>query len=124
MKLIFMIPLQSIKVTLAYVHCMCVHDSTLEVIYEYATKLLMDALAGQELIDAECLYSICSKAEDGVERINILNRVLFDEFSLYFKDIENLIKIEGEEYKNYSSITTDIVGHGHYFKIEVIYPED
>ena len=125
MKLIFMIPLKSIKTTLAVENCMCVYDSTISVIYEFATKLLDSTLDAKSTMDQECFYAICS--EEGrysTEEIYILYRVLQSEFSCYFKDIENLITLEGEDYRELTSIHTDIVGHGHYFKIEVNYPED
>ena len=125
MKLIFMIPLMSIKTTLAVENCMCVYDSTVEVIYEFATKLLNSTLDEKEIIDQECFYSICSKEKTyNDEQIDILYRVLQSEFSCYFKDIENLITLEGEGHRGLASIRTDIVGYGRYFKIEVNYPED
>lgn len=125
MKLIFMIPLMSIKTTLAVENCMCVYDSTISVIYEFATKLLDSTLDAKSTMDQECFYAICSK-EGGysAEEIDILYRVLQSEFSCYFKDIENLITLEGEDYRELTSIHTDIVGYGRYFKIEVNYPED
>lgn len=125
MKLIFMIPLKSIKTTLAVDNCMCVYDSTISVIYEFATKLLDSTLDAKSTMDQECFYAICSKeGRYSTEEIDILYRVLQSEFSCYFKDIENLITLEGEDYRELTSIHTDIVGHGRYFKIEVNYPED
>ena len=125
MKLIFMIPLKSIKTTLAVENGMCVYDSTISVIYEFATKLLDSTLDAKSTMDQECFYAICSKeGRYSTEEIDILYRVLQSEFSCYFKDIENLITLEGEDYKELTSIHTDIVGHGRYFKIEVNYPED
>lgn len=125
MKLIFMIPLKSIKTTLAVENCMCVYDSTISVIYEFATKLLDSTLDAKSTMDQECFYAICSReGRYSTEEIDILYRVLQSEFSCYFKDIENLITLEGEDYRELTSIHTDIVGHGHYFKIEVNYPED
>lgn len=125
MKLIFMIPLKSIKTTLAVENCMCVYDSTISVIYEFATKLLDSTLDAKSTMDQECFYAICSnEGRYSTEEIDILYRVLQSEFSCYFKDIENLITLEGEDYRELTSIHTDIVGHGHYFKIEVNYPED
>ena len=125
MKLIFMIPLKSIKTTLAVENGMCVYDSTISVIYEFATKLLDSTLDAKSTMDQECFYAICSgEGRYSTEEIDILYRVLQSEFSCYFKDIENLITLEGEDYKELTSIHTDIVGHGRYFKIEVNYPED
>lgn len=125
MKLIFMIPLKSIKTTLAVENCMCVYDSTISVIYEFAAKLLDSTLDAKSTMDQECFYAICSnEGRYSTEEIDILYRVLQSEFSCYFKDIENLITLEGEDYRELTSIHTDIVGHGRYFKIEVNYPED
>ena len=125
MKLIFMIPLKSIKTTLAVENCMCVYDSTISVIYEFATKLLDSTLDAKSTMDQECFYAICSgEGRYSTEEIDILYRVLQSEFSCYFKDIENLITLEGEDYRELTSIHTDIVGYGRYFKIEVNYPED
>lgn len=120
-----MIPLKSIKTTLAVENCMCVYDSTISVIYEFATKLLDSTLDAKSTMDQECFYAICTKEEGySFEEIDILYRVLQSEFSCYFKDIENLITLEGEDYRELTSIHTDIVGYGRYFKIEVNYPED
>ena len=125
MKLIFMIPLKSIKTTLAVENCMCVYDSTISIIYEFATKLLDSTLDVKSTMDQECYYAICFKeGRYSTEEIDILYRVLQSEFSCYFKDIENLITLEGEDYRELTSIHTDIVGYGRYFKIEVNYPED
>ena len=125
MKLIFMIPLKSIKTTLAVENDMCVYDSTIFVIYEFATKLLDSTLDAKSAMDQECYYAICFKeGRYSTEEIDILYRVLQSEFSCYFKDIENLITLEGEDYRELTSIHTDIVGYGRYFKIEVNYPED